>query len=334
MRRYAGEALSPAVKIALISFDALGNFVVATPIAQLLKQNYPHSRIDYFGGTRTRELAESSPWFEKVFDLFGSSPAEMAKGVEHYDWVVNLEAESWAKSFTAILAGDRGVVTGPCVNSDGRGDLKYSADEVGNLARDQAWLAPDIVAKYPFLASGFIGEIFCRLAYLEGPVPTYSVHSLPVARPTPDVIFAISASEATKLWPLAHWCELAAKLQALGVTVGLVGAKPAEQKKFLIGTSDEDQLVGQGRVEDWRGVLSLPQVVGLLGQAKLVVTLDNGILHLACATKTPVVGLYRHGIHRLWAPPSGLLSVVEPGPGRPVSGISVEHVLGIIKNLQ
>ena len=52
-----------------------------------------------------------------------------------------------------------------------------------------------------------------------------------------------------------------------------------------------------------RGRITLPQVAGAIAKAKAVVSLDNGILHLACSTATPTVGLYRNGIHRLWAPP-------------------------------
>lgn len=81
--------------------------------------------------------------------------------------------------------------------------------------------------------------------------------------------------------------------------------------------------------------MTLPQVVGAIEGARLVVSIDNGIVHLACATDTPVVGLYRHGIHRLWAPPSANVRIVEPGSGGRVEQIPpaliwrhIDEVLG------
>ena len=83
--------------------------------------------------------------------------------------------------------------------------------------------------------------------------------------------------------------------------------------------------------EDMRGVLTLPQVAGALANAKSVVSLDNGILHLACSTETPTVGLYRNGIHRLWAPPSPSLKVIEPGEGATVDSISLKAVIEAVQ---
>jgi ADP-heptose:LPS heptosyltransferase len=64
-----------------------------------------------------------------------------------------------------------------------------------------------------------------------------------------------------------------------------------------------------------------------LGAAKAVLTLDNGILHLAAATTTPTVGLYRYGIHRLWAPPAPNLTVLTSGDGRRVADIEPDVVV-------
>jgi ADP-heptose:LPS heptosyltransferase len=57
-----------------------------------------------------------------------------------------------------------------------------------------------------------------------------------------------------------------------------------------------------------------------------VITIDNGILHLAAATGTPTVGLFRHGIHRLWAPPFANLTVLTPGEKKAVAEIPVQVV--------
>jgi hypothetical protein len=39
-----------------------------------------------------------------------------------------------------------------------------------------------------------------------------------------------------------------------------------------------------------------------------------------------VVGIYRYGIHRLWAPPSANLRIVEPGSGGRVEQILADSV--------
>jgi len=121
--------------------------------------------------------------------------------------------------------------------------------------------------------------------------------------------------------------EAVTQLRKRGLSVGLLGAKPSTQKGFWKGSSAEDDLVDAGLVEDLRGRYSLPQVAGVLASARQVLTLDNGIMHLAAATDTPTVGLFRRGIHRLWTPPNGNVAVVLP-PGDTVEDIEVDRALG------
>jgi ADP-heptose:LPS heptosyltransferase len=78
--------------------------------------------------------------------------------------------------------------------------------------------------------------------------------------------------------------------------------------------------------------LKLTEVVGALGRAKVVLTLDNGIMHLAGATQTPVIALFRDGIHRLWTPPSGNIVPIVSEPGRPVSEIHPDKVWRALKS--
>ena len=66
-------------------------------------------------------------------------------------------------------------------------------------------------------------------------------------------------------------------------------------------------------------------------QAKAVLTIDNGILHLASAAGAKTVGLFRHGIHRLWAPPFANLTVLTPGEGHEVAEIEVDTVMEAMK---
>ncbi len=328
MRRYLGEALPERARIAVIANDALGNYVVSTPLLQMLRAKYPAAKLDYYSGTRVRELWEHDRNIDQGFALFGSPPYDSVKAQPNaYDLVINIEQLAWAKCFAAAISGPETAICGPSLAIDGRADFPFPDDERGRLAEDTEWIAPDLTKRYPFLQSGFIGEIFCRLAYLDGPIPAYQVPTAEPEGDVPDILIATSASLPEKLWPVEKWLQA---LTEIGQTVGLIGAKPKEQKQYWQGGSGEEELVASGLVQDLRGKYKLTEVVGALAKAKKVLTLDNGILHMAVATGTPTVGLYRHGIHRLWAPPYENLTVLTPGEDNPVSDISVEQVLSVL----
>jgi heptosyltransferase III len=290
------------------------------------------SALHYFAGTRTEELWMEDPHVDWGYPLHGSVPhfavlnAFVENGGEQYDLVVNIEDNPWAKSFTAVISGASTLVCGPCMGADGRRDLPFEDNDHGRLWADRNWIAEDLTHTYPFLTTGFIGEIFCRLAYLTGTIPSYSMPSHQTSEEVPEVLISTAASIPEKLWPLQKWSEVLVRLRDAGFSVGLIGAKPTAQSIFWQGGESEDVLVQRGLVRDLRGRFRLPEVIGALGKAQAVLTIDNGILHLAAAAGSSTVGLFRHGIHRLWAPPSENLAVLTPGEAKAVSAIELDQV--------
>ena len=335
VRRYTGEDLGTAPRIAVVANDAIGNFVVGTPLLQMLRNRWQPSALDYYGGTRTWELIEASDLIDLGHPLHGAPPSQTAAAIAEraedgaYDLVVNMEWTYYAKVATGMLAGVQTYVCGPSVGNGGRGDLAFSDDAMGRLWNDQEWVSPEVTARYPDLKSGFIGEIFCRLAYLSGEIPGYRLPTKKPAIATPPVLIATAASLPEKLWTKEKWAEVLTRLGSMGLEVGLIGAPPAAQKQYWQGESTEDELVEAGLVTDLRGKLTLPEVVGALSQAKLVFSLDNGVMHLASATETPAIGLFRKNIARLWAP--GKVKVIEPTGGDLVSEIPVADVWSVIE---
>lgn len=328
--RYAGQRLPKTPSIAVLANDAIGNFVMATPLLRLLRAEHSPRALDYFGGTRTWELQVASELTDNSYQLHGATRSEIvqllaARGGS-YDLIVNLESTPFSKTIASLLSDSTTFVAGPSAGAGGRGDLPYADDDRGALWADKCWIASDLTSRFPFLRSGFIAEIFARLCYLEGELPGYEVPSSEPGRIVPDILIAASASLDDKLWTAAKWQSTIRMAERHGLSVGLLGAKPSEQRHFWKGSDAEEILVAKSMVEDLRGQMSLPQVVGALALAKAVVTLDNGVLHLAVAAGTSTVGLYREGIHRLWAPPAKNLAVLTPRPGDHVSTIAAERV--------
>lgn len=334
MVRYSGQPLPRSPRIAVVANDAIGNFVVSTPLLQMLRAAHAPASLDYYGGTRTWELIQASDLIDHGVPLHGLEPKHIARALAEerpYDLVFNQEATATAKFAAAALAGENGYVCGPSVGPGGRGDLPFSEDERGRLWADPKWIASDLRGRYPILGSPHIAEIFCRLAWLEGPVPGYRVPQEDPRRTVPETLVAAAASLSDKLWPFEKWRDTLASLPS---KAGLLGAPPAKQKEFWKGDDAEQRLVDEGLVEDLRGAFSLPQVVGALARARRVLTLDNGIMHLACAAGTPTVALFRHGIHRLWAPPQGRLVPVVAQEGKDVASIPTSEVVGALAQLR
>jgi heptosyltransferase-1 len=108
---------------------------------------------------------------------------------------------------------------------------------------------------------------------------------LPVDLPPNPVICLHGSSRASKLWPTANWIALAHTLARQGLTPLLPWGSEAERARA--------EVIAAGcpgtRVLPW---LSLRRLALVFGQARAVVGVDTGLVHLAAALGRPVVALY------------------------------------------
>jgi len=88
-----------------------------------------------------------------------------------------------------------------------------------------------------------------------------------------------------KRWPSEHYAGLARIMMAKGFSVALLGSKndalvTAEIAALAPGSVD---LAGKTRLED---------AIDLIAAAKLAVSNDSGLMHVAAAVETPIVAVY------------------------------------------
>ena len=95
-------------------------------------------------------------------------------------------------------------------------------------------------------------------------------------------VLAPGAAHFTKRWPLEHWHRTAQQLRDRGIPLLTVG-----------GT--DDRALGDALAPfavNATGTASLQQTGALLARARLVVSGDTGVMHMATAVGTPVVALF------------------------------------------
>jgi len=89
-----------------------------------------------------------------------------------------------------------------------------------------------------------------------------------------------------KRWPAAHFAALAARLDAKGYQVWLIGSP----KDRALG--EEIAQAAAQRCRNLCGETDLEQAVDLLACAHLVVSNDSGLMHVAAALHRPLIALY------------------------------------------
>jgi len=90
-----------------------------------------------------------------------------------------------------------------------------------------------------------------------------------------------------KRWPIECYADLASRLVAVGLQVWIVGSEKEHELGRAVGAA-----AAHPNATNLCGKTSLADVIDLLGAARVAVTNDSGLMHVAAAVRTHVVGIY------------------------------------------
>lgn len=108
-----------------------------------------------------------------------------------------------------------------------------------------------------------------------------------------------------KRWPPAYFAELARTLAGQGDQVWLIGsAKDAPIGEDIVRLS-------AGACVNLCGKTTLDQAIDLLASARLAVTNDSGLMHVAAATGTPLIAIYGSSTPEFTPPLSQRAAIVK-----------------------
>ena len=161
----------------------------------------------------------------------------------------------------------------------------------GDRPRIKSWPVDELI-EYPNTPMA-TAEIFAALAPGDEPAP-FRVGDWPrpdcagFARPPrPYAVMHVGASTPLKLWPARNWQRLAQWLAAKGVEAVWSGGAGDEE---LVRRIDPVQ-----QHRSYAGALDLAQLWHLMAEARLFVSPDTGVAHLARLTGVPSVTLFGPG---------------------------------------
>ena len=139
--------------------------------------------------------------------------------------------------------------------------------------------------------------------------PQYGLKSAPAIVQRPYALFFHSTARLDKHWIVQRWIELARSLAGRGLDIVLPWGTEQERAR----SERIAQEIPAAQIPDRRTVVELCPVIG---NAALVVGVDTGLMHLAAALQTPLIGIFT-GTSAVQAKPRGAGPIrVFGGPGQ------------------
>jgi ADP-heptose:LPS heptosyltransferase len=271
-------------KILIIRFSSIGDIVLTTPVIRCIKQQVPGSEIHFAVKKAFFPVVQANPYIDKIHilenDLKGLTKRMKE---EKFDYIIDLH-QSLRSRVIRFSLGMESLGT-PSHRTPSRGFPKINARK-WLLTRFKIDIMPDvhIVDRYLKAASklGIVND-GKGLDYFIPKEGEFDINTLPEAFRDGYAAFVTGAKHATKRLPEHKIISLCKKLD---IPVILLGgpedAGMAEKIASECGSS----------VISMCGKLSLNQSASVIKQAKVVISHDTGLMHIAAAFRKKIVSIW------------------------------------------
>jgi len=277
-------------RILLVKTSSLGDVIHNLPVVTDILQHDPDAHIDWVVEEAFSDIPKLHPAIKQVFtvavrrwrkQLFSKKTwceiAAFKKQVsqQSYDLIIDTQGLIKSAVMTAFAQGNK---CGMDKHSAREPLASYFYNQKYPVARNQ-----HAVTRNRALAAQA-----CGYALLDN-APTYGIAAennvLDFALPQAFVIGLHGTSKDSKLWPTAHWINLAKQLAAQNLSLVLPWASEAEQQRALAIVANTDNVIVLPK-------LSIAKLACIIDQAWVAVGVDTGLSHLSVALNIPTVAIY------------------------------------------
>lgn len=269
-------------RILLVRFGAIGDLVLTTPLIRALRQTHPSATIVALTKPAVASVLADSPHLDALECLgAGESLGSLARRLRKYRFTHLLDLHGVLRSLLLRL-----FVPGRWFG--------YSKRRVWRevLIRFKRDVYRDDVpeAERFFEAARALGVVPdgrpAEIGISEASRAEADTWWASAGQPSSFIALAPGAAHFTKQWPLRHWQQLADDLVRAGRAVVVVGGSAERELGAAIV-----QETGPPAANAC-GALGLQGSAALIARAKVLVSGDTGLMHIAAAVGTPVVALF------------------------------------------
>lgn len=262
------------MKFLIIRFSSIGDIVLTTPVIRCLKKQLPDAEIHFLVKRSFFPVVQHNPYFDKIHVLDHSWETMLHElKDEDFDYIIDLhhnlrtlriKNHLQKKSFSFHkLNIEKYLYTGFKIN-----------------------ILPDvhIVDRYLKTVKSFgVKNDGGGLDYFLGTNDEIKKNDIPVSHYAGYIGCVVGAAHGTKQLPIHKWKEFCKRIAHPAILLG--GKQDTEMAKEIAS-------VDPVKIYNACGKFSINESADLVRNAKVIVSNDTGLMHIATAFKKPIVSLW------------------------------------------
>lgn len=264
------------VKFLIVRFSSIGDIVLTTPVIRGIKMQVEEAEVHYLTKNTYKSILSSNPYLDKIFTLdnhYGKLLKELKK--EKYDYIIDLHNNLRTSRLKLYLSA-----------------LSFSFNKL-NLRK---WLLVNfkidklpnehIVDRYLRTVEPFSVENDDKgLDFFIPPGEEINTKDTVGCYPEEYIVIVVGGGHVTKQIPKELLVKIIDNLAIKTVLIG--GSEDTEKAKYIVS-----QVSDSSKVINRVGSFTIIQSASVIGQSKLVLTPDTGMMHIAAAFKKKVISVW------------------------------------------
>ena len=274
-------------KIGILATAAIGDTILLSALSKALKAQWPESKITLFAGDSNFAVAGLLEGFDKFIRISIKNPLLAISILRGAELDVLFDSDQWARLNTILSVFSKAKYT---VGFKTKNQYRHYCYDVQVEHRN------DVHELQNFLNLAFFLDSENKLSYLPSfklDTPSLSGSRIIICHVNP------SGEKAwMKEWNDGKWIKLIDSLTAENYEVYLTGGK--EDQAALKTLCSKCQC--QNKIQNVAGAYSLKETMQLISRAKLCVSVNTGIMHMASVLNINVVAIHGPTNPRRWGP--------------------------------
>jgi len=262
------------MKFLIIRFSSIGDIVLTSPVIRCLKKQVPDAEIHFLVKDSFRSVVEFNPYIDKLHVLAHSWELMIEElKTENYDYIIDLHHNVRTLKIKQSL------------NIKSFSFYKLNIEKyIFTSLKINILPKVHIVDRYLKTVESFnVKNDDAGLDYFISPEEEIKKEDIPASHHAGYIACAIGAAHFTKRWPVHKWKEFCEKMDHPLILLG--GKEDA-------ANGDEIALTDTVKIYNACGKFSINESADLVKKAKIVISNDTGMMHIAAAYKRPVISLW------------------------------------------
>lgn len=276
-------------KILISRTDSIGDVVLTIPMAGLIKEKYPESRIVFLGSSYTKDIVNCSKHIDSFLDWSEIKKLEFNKQKELLKKEnIDICIHVFPNKNIARLAKKSNIKTR--IGTSHRPYHFLYCNVLPSFSRrksdlHEAQLNIKLLSSMGITNEESFSELHKYYGFSKLPVLNPQLEVL-LSKDSKNIILHAKSKGSAREWGLENY----RKLTELALEKGM--------RVFLTGTEDEGKLYREKLVfehpnlYDLSGKMSLQDLIAFISKTDVLVAASTGPLHIAAATSTLAIGVF------------------------------------------